>query len=331
MRTNRRLLQMWMVCTVALAGIFTSPTHAQYTGNYQTNIITSGVVSNWTGNYFIGWGFVFDALLIQNGGTLSNYYGFAGYTSSDTNNSILVSDSGSVWINGGDLTVGYLSSGNSMVISNGGVVVVNGLNGNVGSYLSTTASNNSVLVTGSGSVWTNKGALFVGDAGADNVLVIRDGGAVFNGGSAGYVGGGLGRRNKVVVTDTGSVWNNRNSLIIGYGRADNSLIIRRQQKSDRVELAIRVWLRDKGASGTPEGVPGKIAAEVAVSPIDGLHHWANLSPQEIDEHATAESTKPTRRRQGPHDATDSPRPTGHPQALYGRGEDPHRDGRHPRG
>src|SRR6266404_8773839 len=51
---------------------------AQYTGNYQTNII-SGVVSNWTGDYLIGSNTFADALFIQNGGVLSNANGYLGY------------------------------------------------------------------------------------------------------------------------------------------------------------------------------------------------------------------------------------------------------------
>ena len=63
-----------------LAGMFAGARYssAQYAGNSQTNII-SGVVSNWTGDYLVGSNTFADALLIQNGGVLSNGNGYLGY------------------------------------------------------------------------------------------------------------------------------------------------------------------------------------------------------------------------------------------------------------
>ena len=92
---------------------------AQYTADYQTNII-SGVTSNWAGDYFVGSNTFADVLLIQNSGVLSNGYGYLGYEVSSSNNSVLVTGTGSVWSNGSDLYVGYSGAGNSLVISNGG-------------------------------------------------------------------------------------------------------------------------------------------------------------------------------------------------------------------
>jgi hypothetical protein len=72
------------------------PTAAQYTADFQTNII-SGVTSNWTGDYYVGNFYFSCALLVQNSGMLSNGVGYLGYDSS--NNSVLVTDSGSIWSN----------------------------------------------------------------------------------------------------------------------------------------------------------------------------------------------------------------------------------------
>jgi T5SS/PEP-CTERM-associated repeat protein len=73
--------------------------------------------------------------------------------------------------------------GNSLVISNQGQVI-NG-HGFVG-YDSSSSSNNSVLVTGSGSVWSNQGGLYVGYSGVSNTLTIANGGSVIA--SNAYVG-----------------------------------------------------------------------------------------------------------------------------------------------
>jgi T5SS/PEP-CTERM-associated repeat protein len=101
---------------------FVPACRAQFSADYQTNII-SGVVSNWTGSYVVGSNTVFDLLRIESGGMLSNTSSYIGYESSASNNSVLVSGSGSAWSNCGTLYVGYSSAGNSLTISNGGAVL----------------------------------------------------------------------------------------------------------------------------------------------------------------------------------------------------------------
>ena len=54
------------------------PGRAQYTANYQTNLI-SGVTNNWVGNYGVGSNTFANTLLIQNGGALFNSDGYLGY------------------------------------------------------------------------------------------------------------------------------------------------------------------------------------------------------------------------------------------------------------
>ncbi len=66
------------------------PVDAQYSANYQTNII-SGVTSNWVGDYIVGNTTFADALLIQNSGVLSNDNGYIGYEAGANNNTVLVS------------------------------------------------------------------------------------------------------------------------------------------------------------------------------------------------------------------------------------------------
>jgi autotransporter-associated beta strand protein/T5SS/PEP-CTERM-associated repeat protein len=65
----------------------------------------------------------------------------------------------STWSNSGNLTIGNAGSGNSMVISNGGLVT--DVDGVISAQ--STASNNSVLVTGSNSLWSNSGSVTLGN------------------------------------------------------------------------------------------------------------------------------------------------------------------------
>jgi T5SS/PEP-CTERM-associated repeat protein len=114
------------VCAISL--LWVTIAQAQYTANFQTNII-SGVTSNWTNpaGYVIGSNFVFDALIIQNGGVLSNAAGYVGFEVGANNNSALVSGSGSAWATSGNLFVGLNGVGNTLTITNGGAVTANGV------------------------------------------------------------------------------------------------------------------------------------------------------------------------------------------------------------
>ncbi|HXJ57367.1 MAG TPA: hypothetical protein VNU68_11955 [Verrucomicrobiae bacterium] len=60
---TKRTIALFSLLALALP----NQSRAQFMGSNQTNII-SGVTSNWPGAYYIGSTYVFDALLIQNGG-----------------------------------------------------------------------------------------------------------------------------------------------------------------------------------------------------------------------------------------------------------------------
>ena len=188
----------FIVLAVAIAPV----SRAQFTGNNQTNII-SGVTSNWNGTYYVGYDKTYDQLQIVNGAALYGFDSYIGYKGSNpsSNNSVLVTGSGSVWSNWSDLHIGSLgSSGNSLVISNGGRVINfiasvgdNGLNNN----------NNGVLVSGTGTLWTCGSFLRVGLGGIGNSLVISNGATVVSGKAT--VGMGA-SNNTVLVTGPGSQW-----------------------------------------------------------------------------------------------------------------------------
>ena len=180
---------------------------AQFTGDYQTNII-DGTTVNWPGYYHVGSNYVSDALFILDAGFLSSTGATLGFRTNANSNLAVVSGSGSVWTNySGDFDVGFNGCSNRLVISNGGRVLVASLNtvvGSRGSLNGATAFYNSALVTDTGSVWNCSGGLFIGDGGAYCSLVISNGGAVFN--THADVGGSLGgETNIAIVTGSGSI------------------------------------------------------------------------------------------------------------------------------
>jgi fibronectin-binding autotransporter adhesin len=205
--------------------VFSShPTAAQYTADFQTNII-SGVTSNWSGDYAVGNSFSADVLFIQSNGLLSDGFGYLGFSPTTSNNSAFVTDSGSTWSNEYGFYVGNNNSiGNSLVISNGGHVV-NGGGGFVGQGSVPKITSNTVVLTDNGSVWSNHGWLVVGYPGSGNRVVVRNGALLANGDSrvGAYITGSS--NNSVVVSDPGSVWTSTGNLYVGDRGVSNSVTL----------------------------------------------------------------------------------------------------------
>lgn len=193
---------------------------AQFSGNNQTNVI-SGVTSNWVGGaYFVGSDTFLDSLQILSGGVLSNGDGYVGYTSGGSNNSVLVSGTGSIWSNMSSLTVGNAGSGNGVTITNGGAVYSSG-GCTLGS--SSFSSNNLMLVTGTNSLCRG-GEVNVGLSGPGNQLIIANGGAVY--GEDGRIGvSNSANNNQVVVTGPGSVFSNNAGMYVAFSGWGNQLTI----------------------------------------------------------------------------------------------------------
>jgi T5SS/PEP-CTERM-associated repeat protein len=196
--------QFWAVILWTVVPFFlTGSAQAQFTANFQTNII-SGVRSNWAGfgAYNVGSNTYQDVLIVENGGALSNFDGIIGNLGSASNNTAIVTDPGSTWTNYDVLVVGSSAPGNNLVISNGDLVYC--LGGTLVGYSLAASSNNTVTVTGPGSVWTNID-LYIGYAGGHNRMTISNGGAVRD--RTGFMGeGGASVSNVVIITDPGSFW-----------------------------------------------------------------------------------------------------------------------------
>ena len=109
-----------------------------------------------------------------------------GYNSSSSNNSVLVTGAGSTLnLTNGTLIVGYSGSGNSLVVSNG--AQVNSFRSYVGIY----GTNNSALVTGAGSLWSNQVTVQIGTANSwgssgSGTLTVANGGTLVSRGTDPY-------------------------------------------------------------------------------------------------------------------------------------------------
>jgi T5SS/PEP-CTERM-associated repeat protein len=211
-----------------LAGLFAvalpNCTHAQFTADRQTNII-SGVTNDWADDYLVGSNYVFDALLIQNGGVLSNNVGILGYTPGANSNLVLVSGTGAIWSSRSNLFLGYDGMANRLIITNRAIV----FNEQGVAGADPAGCSNSAVVTGPGSVWSNRLSLYLGGNSAGNSLLISNQAKVFN--DYGYIGYYTNSTdNSVIVTGLNSTWSNRSSLHVGEAGANNSLVITNQGK-----------------------------------------------------------------------------------------------------
>jgi len=138
------------------------------------SVLVTGEGSAWNGSIIlVGFSGSSNSLVISDGGTVANGNGYIGFSASSSNNTALVTGANSLWTNSGDLYVGDSGSSNSLVIANGGTVGAAG-NGYIGYF----SDDNTALVTGTNSLWTNSGEFIVGVSGTGNTLTLAGGGAL---------------------------------------------------------------------------------------------------------------------------------------------------------
>jgi len=159
-----------------------------------------------------------DQLIVTNGGRVFCSSGYLGDSASKC--VAVVAGTGSVWSNATILYVGMNYGSNQLTIADGGMMY--SPSGYVGAQ--TSSSNNVALVTGAGSVWTNRIDLYVGFRSTGNRLIMTNGGAVVcNFGVLGRYASG--QSNVVTVSGNGARWENRIELYVGWAGAASMLEI----------------------------------------------------------------------------------------------------------
>jgi T5SS/PEP-CTERM-associated repeat protein len=197
----------------------TQPSVAQFSTNYQTNSV-NGATVHWTNTYFVGSNTFGNALLIRNGGILTNADAYVGNLVNSVSNFVMVSGAGSVWSNA-NMYLGYSGGQNSLVVSNAGRVQ-NSLSAWIGNDAS--SGGNRLLVTGTNSTFSSSNNSFVGSSGSGNNVIITNGGRMDN--PAMTLGDNLGcNSNTVLVTGPGSTWTNNGTLTVGRSGSANTVII----------------------------------------------------------------------------------------------------------
>jgi T5SS/PEP-CTERM-associated repeat protein len=215
------LSRAFLLCLVVQA---TSVARAQLVADGATNTL-SNVTNSITGDVTVGTNGSFTLLVLADNTLLTNSInGIIGRNSTAKSNEVRLISSTSRWRLGGSLFVGSNGVANRLVVSNG--ALLEDLSGNVG--FRQASGNNSALVTGAGSLWTNAGSFSISPgifASSSNQLVVSDSGALAVGGTAAV--GGFG--NQVFITGVGSRWANQSDFTFGGG--DN-----------RLEVSAGAWL-----------------------------------------------------------------------------------------
>ena len=212
---------------------------------------TASTLTLTNADLIIGYAGSSNSLTINGGAQVANFNGWIGYSNTAVGNADLVSDSGSIWTNNGDLYIGADGSGNRLVIQNGAQVSVSvdsSSNGAVIGYGSNSSSNSVQVNDASLFVGadTNGGYanadLYVGYNGSSNSLVIINGGQVYVSGAnigavIGYGSNSSGNLMLVSGSDGNGSYSSLNvgadknnvfynvDLIVGYNGGSNSLVI----------------------------------------------------------------------------------------------------------
>jgi T5SS/PEP-CTERM-associated repeat protein len=174
--------------------------------------------STYQGTMVVGHSSAGNTLIVSNGGKVADGFAYIGQNTTAGNNTVLVTDPGSLWshTNGVTSYVGYNGSGNTLIISNGAVVT----GGNYNYALGFQGRTNRLVVTGANSR-LQAGSITLNTA--YNELWIRNGGQVVNAVFS-YVGQ-YGSNNLAWVTDPGSLWTNKLDLYLGWGSRGNQLVV----------------------------------------------------------------------------------------------------------
>jgi len=190
-------------------------------------VVISGSGSLWTNaaNLTLGNGAGGNSLTVSNGGAMAvGGTVEVGYLGTAPNNTVLLTGANSRWNCASDFTLGDGSTGNQISLANGAVLTVGG-NAILGYGFDSGADNNTAIVAGGGSAWTNTGTMTVGAYAAGNSLTIANGGVVSGASDAAVGSNGGGNNNSVLVNGSGSTWANSGTLTVGGNGINNNFTV----------------------------------------------------------------------------------------------------------
>jgi len=140
-------------------------------GSSSNQVVVTGVGSVWSNQTFLLVGGAGDRVDVSDGGWLECNDGYVGQGFSANSNTVALSGVGSGWNNLAGLVVGDGGSGNALIASNGATVLSS--NATIGASTSL-GNNNFALLTGAGTMWSNRNDFTVGNFSFGNRLVVSN-------------------------------------------------------------------------------------------------------------------------------------------------------------
>ena len=217
----KRRVQIQCLFIVAVFALCASRSaHAQSYSTYTVD----GIASSIDGQWYIGTDGSFNALTVNNAGWLSVNGGTTiGYQAGANRNSALVTDTGSVWDNQGDLVVGDAGSRNRLTVANGGMV--NNYNGWIGGNGGQQVQSLLQLANTDNAAGLQQSVQRLSSGQRINSAADDAAGLSLNAGNNNTGLNSTANNNSVRVTGAGSTWNNNGDLVVGYSGAGNKLTI----------------------------------------------------------------------------------------------------------
>ena len=128
------------------------------------------------------------------------------------------------WNTGGDeMYVGQATANNTITIQDGASATAGGTTAHIGE--GTSSSGNSVTVTGSNSTFTVAGKIFVGEAGDNNKLIVKDGASATIATSLTVGQTSAARDNQLTITGTNALLTTGGNVTIGKLGSSNDLFV----------------------------------------------------------------------------------------------------------
>ncbi len=242
-------------------------------------VLITGINSKWSNSnvLYVGYDAGGNTFTVKAGGyALSSKDTVIGFNTSSAANAVAVRGMGSKLEIPSSFTliVGDNGDANQLEISAGGVVMGH----NARLARSADSANNTVLVTGSGSKWTNTGTIRVGTLGPGNSVTVAAGGEVSFTGNA-FIGHGIAAANNTVtVRDVGSKWTS-GDLTVGLASLGNVLTVRDGASVTATGIAVAT---NPGSAGTVNagegGAPGALSGPIAFGAGTGIVNFNHTAP-----------------------------------------------------
>jgi autotransporter-associated beta strand protein len=193
-------------------------------GGYGANntLNLTGGVLNGAGYLVVGYFADDNALNITAGGNATVGSVTVGLNATSSNNTILVSGTGSALHTAGLIYLGENGTSNSIVVENGGKVISQNADAVIG--FNAGSNGNALSINVTGSQFTNNGTLYVGKGGSENTLAIDNGASLLTRNTR-IGGGATSSNNTATVSGNGSVWINAGTLSVGYNGTGNTLTL----------------------------------------------------------------------------------------------------------